>query len=697
VAHNIGNAGSTLNGSISGASWSTNGKLGKALDFANSANNYVQIGNNNAINGMQEFTLSAWVYLDSYGESSGGRIIEKNGASDNGFSMWVNGTTISGVLFSAGGWSGTSGQWHTPIGSIQTGQWYQIVLTYSYSSLSNEAQFYINGKKVETIKSFQPTGSFATESNNVRIGANYQSPPIREFDGKIDEVKIYPFILTEDQVKVEYAQGSAQVMGALSTGVGGTSPSSSSSREYCVPGDTSTCNPPIGEWNMEENTGSTIYDKSGNNNSGTLGAGTSSPQWKQGFLGTGSGLLFDGVDDSVIISNNSILNIGTSDFTLSTWIKGKDMANGDVILGKTNGGGCSASYGFHFSVFDSLYPTLHFCTSGASHATIQGTQTLSNNQWYQIQIVVDRDSSTATQVYVNGQAVTTTVSNLSSHTGSISNTVNLAIGSESDGGFNWDGYIDQVKIYAYARTPAQVAWEFNRGAPLAHYKLDECTGSTIYDTSENKLNGTLSLGSNGVTSAGTCTTSGAWYNGAQGKHENSMSFDGSDDYVSVADNDLLDVVDGQDFSFSFWVNPPDLSGAKALFAKKTGNGATSTGYLVHLFANEVLGVYISDGTDQLYLTSKVALPTNTWNHVSVVYTDNTSVKLYVNGKDQTNLNSGTIANVDSLANGSPLVIGAESDFQLPFQGQIDEVKVFKYALTPAQVKTEMASGAVRFE
>jgi hypothetical protein len=31
-----------------------------------------------------------------------------------------------------------------------------------------------------------------------------------------------------------------------------------------------------------------------------------------------------------------------------------------------------------------------------------------------------------------------------------------------------------------------------------------------------------------------------------------------------------------------------------------------------------------------------------------------------------------------------------------FDGQIDEVKIFNYALTEAQIKTEYNSGAVRF-
>ena len=36
-----------------------------------------------------------------------------------------------------------------------------------------------------------------------------------------------------------------------------------------------------------------------------------------------------------------------------------------------------------------------------------------------------------------------------------------------------DGYLDDLKIYDYARTPAQVAWEYNRGGPVGYWKFGD--------------------------------------------------------------------------------------------------------------------------------------------------------------------------------------------------------------------------------
>jgi len=53
------------------------------------------------------------------------------------------------------------------------------------------------------------------------------------------------------------------------------------------------------------------------------------------------------------------------------------------------------------------------------------------------------------------------------------------------------GKIDHVRIYDYARTPAQIAWDYNRGAPVGWWKFDKGEGLTAYDSSGNENNGTL--------------------------------------------------------------------------------------------------------------------------------------------------------------------------------------------------------------
>src|SRR5690606_26203607 len=124
-----------------------------------------------------------------------------------------------------------------------------------------------------------------------------------------------------------------------------------------------------------------------------------------------------------------------------------------------------------------------------------------------------------------------TTANLSNAANGDFGTSTIMFGT-STSGQSPDGQIDHVKIYDYARTPAQIAYDYNRGKPLAHWRFDECEGAVAHDSSGNEHHGTINIGATGTQStAGTCQTSGAWANGKDGKFSGSLNFDGEDDWV----------------------------------------------------------------------------------------------------------------------------------------------------------------------
>ena len=80
--------------------------------------------------------------------------------------------------------------------------------------------------------------------------------------------------------------------------------------------------------------------------------------------------------------------------------------------------------------------------------------------------------------------------------------------------------------------------------PAAHWRFDEGGGPTAYDESANNNDGTLQPGTGGTNlSAGQMWT-------MQGKFGGALECDGTDDWVSVVDNDSLDL-GAHDFAMTF--------------------------------------------------------------------------------------------------------------------------------------------------
>ena len=159
-----------------------------------------------------------------------------------------------------------------------------------------------------------------------------------------------------------------------------------------------------------------------------------------------------------------------------------------------------------------------------------------------------------------------------------------------------------------------------------------------------------------------------------------LSFDGVDDYVSIADNPSLEGM--EQFSFSFWMKASELpEGICMILGKELAYRIlySSTGTFSWVIATEDKPWY-SEGTS---LSSDRSLGKGVWNHVVVGY-DGKSTYLYLNGRLDTRSSiplSGRIVN-----NANPLTlaknIGTTVGF---FNGALDDVRYFKTMLSDSSV------------
>jgi hypothetical protein len=216
------------------------------------------------------------------------------------------------------------------------------------------------------------------------------------------------------------------------------------------------------------------------------------------------------------------------------------------------------------------------------------------------------------------------------------------------------------------------------------------TGDGVYITGNGaetgligwwKANNTIDdvLGKNPAT-----LVNGATYGtGVNGAANTAFSFNGSNQYATVADSDMLDL--SSSLSVDAWINATSLSHVSSYntIIAKAGGGTDRNFYLgvmndgtIHVHYNNPAGG--SGG----FNSAAGLITTGTWYHVALTIDVNAStIKLYVNGVQ---VASGT-TNGFMASNSAPVSIGAYNGASSTFNGRIDEVGMYSRVLTSSEV------------
>lgn len=222
---------------------------------------------------------------------------------------------------------------------------------------------------------------------------------------------------------------------------------------------------------------------------------------------------------------------------------------------------------------------------------------------------------------------------------------------------------------AYADVP--------KGALVGAWLFDEGSGDTVEDVSGN---------GNDMTIAGGAPKR------VDGKSGKAMEFDGAADYLAAPDSPSLDSINGEVVSIVAWVNGTNFAGSARHILRKVHDVAQDSVYILRCQDN-TLRLYL--GTDSAEckaivngysVSGATQLQTGEWIHLALVY-DGEELRGYINGElDLTLPATGNIVNSDQ-----ELRIG-RGDPAGYFAGTIDEVGLFKAALTEDQIKEIMQEG-----
>ncbi|OGD25759.1 hypothetical protein A2819_02300, partial [Candidatus Azambacteria bacterium RIFCSPHIGHO2_01_FULL_40_24] len=406
----------------------------------------------------------------------------------------------------------------------------------------------------------------------------------------------------------------------------------------------------VGYWTMDGNsvnwaTGA-VTDSSGRGNTGTItNMATSTAIGK-----IGQALSFDGVNDYM----RAVITSVPTEFTVTAWIKLNEIGREQ-----------------HFAEFTSnqFYVASNNRLGTGIWGTAAGITTLAISTWYHATIT--RTPAGAIVLYLNGSQEGT-------GTGAVNPASPFVIGDfyNLTGNYQFNGLIDDVRVYNRALSAEEIQTLFNSGAAKFNVSPTKylTSGLVGYWTMDgNNVNWATGAVTDSSGRGNTGTITNMATSTAIGKIGQALSFDGVNDYMRAVITSVP-----TEFTVTAWIKLNEI-GREQHFAEFTSNQ-------FYVASNNRLGTGIW-GTAAGITT----LAISTWYHATITRTPAGAIVLYLNGSQE---GTGTGA----VNPASPFVIG---DFynltgNYQFNGLIDDVRVYNRALSAEEIQTLFNSGAAKF-
>ena len=174
----------------------------------------------------------------------------------------------------------------------------------------------------------------------------------------------------------------------------------------------------------------------------------------------------------------------------------------------------------------------------------------------------------------------------------------------------------------------------------------------------------------------------------------SILFDGTDDYVSVSDNSIIN---GTSQTISVWFKNIGTytTGNAEILGKHTAAGSYS-GYGIVLSngtGNTLLGCYVKNASVNYVpqFSSKIISSLN-WYNVAITFTSDSQLTLYLNGSFESSISIGTLT-----TSNQPFRIGRSNDsFWNVYNGNIAQTLIYNRALSAAEVLQNYNATKTRF-
>lgn len=367
----------------------------------------------------------------------------------------------------------------------------------------------------------------------------------------------------------------------------------------------------------------TFLDGSSNNftvtRNGNTTQGTFSP------YGANWSNYFDGANDRLTIADNAVLRPGTANFTIEAWIFRTAAGAAHTVYAK---GGAATGFVFQVTSTD----VLRFTNTTSN---IDSTGTIAANTWVHVAAVREGTGSNQFKLYING---------VNDGTGTVSTNFNQTeearIGEDRSATGDFAGYISNLRfttaaLYTAGFTPSTTPLTTtSQGASASDVELLTCQSNRIIDNSSNAFTVTRN-GDVTVQVFSPFSPTAAYSTSVIG---GSGYFDGSGDYLSIADNAALEF-GSSNFTVEFWCYWNGNTASQIFWTKGADLGSAYAPFLFWKPSGSSLVLYASsNGTswDIAAGTTLATMDANQWSHFALVRNGNT-IKFYKNGVEQTSI------------------------------------------------------------
>ena len=379
------------------------------LQFSGVSTSYIDCGNKSAFTPAQ-FTIEAWVYYQS---TSGGYLISNEGWDGTngaqGFSVRTSGAKLEFVLGSNAAWPALLSTNDIPLNT-----WFHLAVTYS----GTEMILYINGLQDAATTITTPMVA-STQNLSIGEGSMWKD---RRFIGRMGDLRFWNVVRTASEIS---SNMSASLLGT-ETGL-------------------------IANWKMNEGTGSTVADATGNN---TL-TKPADVTWfipevenEITVIAPVNGLVFDGSKSNSLVDLGAIAAITSpSEFTVEALVNYTSLSGG-YILSSEGSPAAGEEQGFSLRLNgDKIDFTVG---ANGTWPQIGSPNTTLLDTWYHVATTY---SAAAMKLYVNGLEV----ASLASPAAIGASTQHLIMGEGSMWkGRGLNGKLGYVRMWSIAKSKQEI-------------------------------------------------------------------------------------------------------------------------------------------------------------------------------------------------------------------------------------------------